>query len=84
MDDPREEVAADLVGPEEVIRGAALHPRRGRQPVADVHGEGVVRGDGAASFERVANVLSVCKQSGIADLAIAVETAGAESKNARR
>jgi len=44
----------------------------------------LVRGDGSAAFERVANVLNACKQAGIADLSISVEMAGAEPKNARR
>jgi biopolymer transport protein ExbD len=43
----------------------------------------LVRGDGTAKFERVANVLNVCKQAGISDLSISVEIAGA-GKNARR
>ena len=48
------------------------------------HALGVlVRGDGTAPFERVANVLNVCKQAGISDLSISVEIAGA-GKNARR
>jgi biopolymer transport protein ExbD len=44
----------------------------------------LVRGDGLAVFERVAKVLNACKQAGIADLAVAVETASAETKNDRR
>ncbi len=44
----------------------------------------VVRGDGAATYQRVASVFSACKQAGIADLAIAVEPARTEPKNARR
>jgi len=36
---------------------------------------GLVRGDGSASFQRVADVLAACKQSGIADLAVSVEMA---------
>ncbi len=43
----------------------------------------MVRGDGAASFERVAHVLTACKHAGIADLAIAVEFARTENRNAR-
>jgi biopolymer transport protein ExbD len=44
----------------------------------------MVRGDGAAAFERIAHVLTACKQAGIADLAIAVEVAGTEKSNAVR
>jgi biopolymer transport protein ExbD len=44
----------------------------------------LVRGDGAANFERVANVLSACKKAGIADLSISVEVAQADKANARR
>ncbi len=44
----------------------------------------LVRGDGTAPFERVANVLNVCKQSGIGDLAISVEIASANQNHARR
>lgn len=52
---------------------------------AQYHGLGVlVRGDGNTPFERVANVLNICKQAGIADLAISVEIADANNKNARR
>ncbi len=52
---------------------------------AQYHALGVlVRGDGTAPFERVANVLNVCKQAGIADLAISVEIADAKSTHARR
>jgi biopolymer transport protein ExbD len=43
----------------------------------------LVRGDGTAKFERVANVLNACKKAGISDLSISVEIAGA-GKNARR
>jgi biopolymer transport protein ExbD len=43
-----------------------------------------VRGDGSASFERVAKVLTACKKAGIADLSISVEVAGNENSNARR
>ena len=43
-----------------------------------------VRGDGATSFERVANVLAACKKAGIADLSISVEVAGNENPHARR
>jgi len=35
----------------------------------------LVRGDASVPFERVANVLSTCKQAGIQDLAISVELA---------
>ncbi|REK18700.1 MAG: biopolymer transporter ExbD [Planctomycetota bacterium] len=49
------------------------------------HGLGVlVRGDGVAPFERVANVLNACKLAGIGDLSISVEIAEAGSGNARR
>jgi biopolymer transport protein ExbD len=44
----------------------------------------LVRGDGAAHFERVAQVLTACKHAGIADLSIAVEIATAEKNHARR
>ncbi len=44
----------------------------------------LVRGDGATAFERVANVLSVCKQAGISDLAISVEVATAPKDHATR
>ncbi len=44
----------------------------------------LVRGDGAASFQTVASVLSACKQAGIADLAISVETASTEKNHAPR
>jgi biopolymer transport protein ExbD len=35
----------------------------------------VVRGDASVPFERVASVLSTCKQAGIQDLSISVELA---------
>ena len=44
----------------------------------------LVRGDGATPFQRIANVLSACKQAGIADLAISVEMANAEKNHAHR
>lgn len=44
----------------------------------------MVRGDAAASFQSVADVLAACKQSGIADLSISVEVARAETSHARR
>jgi biopolymer transport protein ExbD len=44
----------------------------------------MVRGDGAAAFERIAHVLTACKHAGIADLAIAVEVAGKEKTDAVR
>lgn len=44
----------------------------------------VVRGDGTAPFNRIANVLNACKEAGIADLAISVETAKAEKNHAVR
>jgi biopolymer transport protein ExbD len=44
----------------------------------------LVRGDGAAAFQRIADVLAACKQAGVADLAISVEMAGADKNHARR
>jgi biopolymer transport protein ExbD len=44
----------------------------------------LVRGDGATAFERVAHVLTACKQAGIGDLSIAVEMAKSEGANAQR
>ena len=44
----------------------------------------LVRGDGAAPFQRIADVLRACKQAGIADLAISVEMASTEKNHARR
>ncbi|HEV3136742.1 MAG TPA: biopolymer transporter ExbD [Pirellulales bacterium] len=44
----------------------------------------VVRGDGAATFQTIANVLNACKQAEIADLAISVDLANSEKPNARR
>lgn len=44
----------------------------------------IVRGDGAAHFQRVADVLAACKQAGIADLSISVEIASAEKNHASR
>jgi biopolymer transport protein ExbD len=44
----------------------------------------LVRGDGLAPFERVANVLNACKRAGIADLSISVEIAKTDNQNARR
>ena len=44
----------------------------------------MVRGDGAATFQRIASVLNACKQAGVADLAISVEMAGTEKNHARR
>ncbi len=43
-----------------------------------------VRGDGSAPFQRIASVLSACKQAGIADLAISVEMASTDKKNVHR
>jgi biopolymer transport protein ExbD len=43
----------------------------------------LVRGDASVPFERVANVLSTCKQAGIQDLSISVELAQT-AKNAVR
>ena len=55
-----------------------------RGPLAQYQALGViVRGDGAAAFERVAHVLTACKQAGIGDLAIAVEIAGTEKSHAQ-
>jgi biopolymer transport protein ExbD len=52
---------------------------------ANYKGLGVqVRGDGNVEFERVAKVLTACKQAGIAELAISVEVAAAKKDNARR
>lgn len=44
----------------------------------------MVRGDGSAHFQRVAEVLAACKQAGISDLAISVELARAETGHAKR
>jgi biopolymer transport protein ExbD len=44
----------------------------------------MVRGDGAATFQRVASVLNACKRAGIADLAIAVEMTRTQDDHARR
>jgi biopolymer transport protein ExbD len=44
----------------------------------------IVRGDGAATFQRVASVLNACKEAGIGDLAVAVESARSEKNHARR
>jgi biopolymer transport protein ExbD len=44
----------------------------------------LVRGDGSASFQRIASVLGACKEAGIGDLAISVEMAGADKNHARR
>jgi biopolymer transport protein ExbD len=44
----------------------------------------LVRGDGATSFQRVASVLSACKQAGIAELGISVHMASTETPHARR
>lgn len=44
----------------------------------------MVRGDGSAHFQRVAEVLAACKQAGISDLAISVELARAETGHANR
>jgi len=44
----------------------------------------MVRGDGATTFQRIASVLNACKQAGIADLAITVETASTDKNHARR
>lgn len=50
---------------------------------AQYHALGVlVRGDGTATFERVAHVLTACKHAGIADLSIAVEVARTENDHA--
>jgi biopolymer transport protein ExbD len=63
----------------EELRGR-LAAARAQYPALGV----LVRGDGSAAFERVANVLATCKQAGIADLAISVEIAQADKQNARR
>jgi biopolymer transport protein ExbD len=44
----------------------------------------IVRGDGLVTLQRVADVLGACKQAGIGELSIAVETAGNERKHAVR
>jgi biopolymer transport protein ExbD len=44
----------------------------------------LVRGDGAVTLERVASVFNACKQAGIGELGIAVETAKAEKNHERR
>jgi biopolymer transport protein ExbD len=44
----------------------------------------LVRGDGNTPLAQVANVLAACKQSGVAEMAIAVRSAGAEQDHARR
>jgi biopolymer transport protein ExbD len=44
----------------------------------------MVRGDGTATFQRVASVLNACKQAGIGDLSIAVQMAATDSDHARR
>ena len=45
VDDPREQVAAHLVGAEDVLARAAGHPGGRRQAVADVDREGVLGRD---------------------------------------
>jgi biopolymer transport protein ExbD len=67
--------------------GVSLEELRGRLTAARAQYPALgvlVRGDGSVAFERVANVLSVCKQAGIADLAISVEIARADKQDARR
>jgi biopolymer transport protein ExbD len=44
----------------------------------------LVRGDGTGQFQRVASVLSACRQAGIAELGIAVRSAEGAAKNVRR
>lgn len=44
----------------------------------------LVRSDGAATFQRVADVLNACKQAGIAELAIAYEVANSDKHHAPR
>jgi biopolymer transport protein ExbD len=44
----------------------------------------LVRGDGTGQFQRVASVLSACRQAGIAELGIAVRSAEGGAKNVRR
>jgi biopolymer transport protein ExbD len=48
-----------------------LSGARGQYPDIGV----VVRGDGAGTFQRVAEVLNACKQAGISELAISVKLA---------
>jgi biopolymer transport protein ExbD len=48
-----------------------LSHARGQYPSLGV----VVRGDGAGTFQRVAEVLNACKQAGISELAISVKLA---------
>lgn len=59
------------------------------QRLATLHGQyralGVlVRGDGTTQLQRVVDVFAVCKQVGIVDLSVGVETAGKDSPHARR
>ncbi|HTU27509.1 MAG TPA: biopolymer transporter ExbD [Pirellulales bacterium] len=44
----------------------------------------LVRGDGNAPLQQVANVLAACKQAGVGEMAIAVRAAAAEPAHARR
>lgn len=60
--------------------GARLTQARTEYPRLGV----LVRGDGNTPLAQVAGVLAVCKQSGIAEMAIAVRSAGAEAEHARR
>ena len=58
VDHAREEVAPDLVGAEQVLGRAALHPGRRRQPVADVHDQRVVGRDPRRQRPRLATISS--------------------------
>jgi len=44
----------------------------------------VIRGDAAASFQHIANVLAVCRQAGLTDLGVSVRVAGSERSDAVR
>ncbi|HEY1784930.1 MAG TPA: biopolymer transporter ExbD [Pirellulales bacterium] len=57
-----------------LTRACAEYPRLGV----------LVRGDGNTPLQQVANVLAACKQSGVAEMAISVRTAGTEPAHARR
>src|SRR5262245_31739967 len=45
VDDTRQEVAPDLIGAEQVVRGPPCHPGRWLKPCSDVHRERIVRRD---------------------------------------
>ena len=55
---------------------STLSTARGQYPDLGV----VVRGDGAGTFQRVAEVLNACKQAGIDELAISVKLAEDSSR----